>query len=98
MGTTNKIKPGSFIHPQGLDDQRVVIHPFADRISKPPGFWIFGEFSTVGPDDPPYPVKFIQNDHRHGRLKNLDRKSTRLNSSHRCISYAIVSLTKKKTN
>src|SRR5437764_14748627 len=31
--------------------------------------------------------------HRHGRL---DRKSTRLNSSHRCISYAVFCLKKKK--
>src|SRR5437879_7174111 len=28
---------------------------------------------------------------------NLDRKSTRLNSSHRCISYAVFCLKKKKT-
>src|SRR5437764_8244890 len=28
----------------------------------------------------------------------LDRKSTRLNSSHRCISYAVFCLKKKKTN
>ena len=27
----------------------------------------------------------------------LDRKSTRLNSSHRCISYAVFCLKKKKT-
>src|SRR5437764_10724476 len=30
-------------------------------------------------------------------LKNLDRKSTRLNSSHRCISYAVFCLKKKRT-
>src|SRR5437762_14036852 len=30
-------------------------------------------------------------------LKNPDRKSTRLNSSHRCISYAVFCLKKKKT-
>src|SRR5437879_10380456 len=29
-------------------------------------------------------------------LTNLDRKSTRLNSSHRCISYAVFCLKKKK--
>src|SRR5437764_10393952 len=28
---------------------------------------------------------------------NRDRKSTRLNSSHRCNSYAVLSLTKKKS-
>src|SRR5437879_11659924 len=30
------------------------------------------------------------------RNKSLDRKSTRLNSSHRCISYAVFCLKKKK--
>src|SRR5436189_2965486 len=30
------------------------------------------------------------------RNKNTDRKSTRLNSSHRCISYAVFCLKKKK--
>src|SRR5437763_17171421 len=39
----------------------------------------------------------------HDRLKLLDieledRKSTRLNSSHRCISYAVFCLKKKKVN
>src|SRR5437763_2149995 len=31
-----------------------------------------------------------------GRLHFIDRKSTRLNSSHRCISYAVFCLKKKK--
>src|SRR5437763_17178093 len=31
-------------------------------------------------------------------VKNSDRKSTRLNSSHRCISYAVFCLKKKKIN
>src|SRR5437764_4833900 len=31
------------------------------------------------------------------RKSALDRKSTRLNSSHRCISYAVFCLKKKKT-
>src|SRR5437879_11449182 len=33
----------------------------------------------------------------HGKLGE-DRKSTRLNSSHRCISYAVFCLKKKKKN
>src|SRR5437879_9287503 len=36
-------------------------------------------------------------DWRHrGSIAALDRKSTRLNSSHRCISYAVFCLKKKK--
>src|SRR5437763_16846141 len=34
--------------------------------------------------------------HRGGRADGEDRKSTRLNSSHRCISYAVFCLKKKK--
>src|SRR5437764_5939098 len=33
---------------------------------------------------------------RIGRTADRDRKSTRLNSSHRCISYAVFCLKKKK--
>src|SRR5437762_6117915 len=32
-----------------------------------------------------------------GLLDNVDRKSTRLNSSHRCISYAVFCLKKKRS-
>src|SRR5437879_10806532 len=32
----------------------------------------------------------------HILMRNRDRKSTRLNSSHRCISYAVFCLKKKK--
>src|SRR5437879_8233934 len=33
-----------------------------------------------------------------GFIRNKDRKSTRLNSSHRCISYAVFCLKKKSWN
>src|SRR2546422_1953966 len=35
---------------------------------------------------------------RHGRVAHIDRKSTRLNSSHGYISYAVFCLKKKKSN
>src|SRR5437762_5608049 len=43
----------------------------------------------------------IDHDHAHSMKQktlglSLDRKSTRLNSSHRCISYAVFCLKKKK--
>ena len=41
-------------------------------------------------------VKTIKNCQSYFVLTNLDRKSTRLNSSHRCISYAVFCLKKKK--
>src|SRR5437879_8300031 len=34
----------------------------------------------------------------HARRRRSDRKSTRLNSSHRCISYAVFCLKKKNNN
>src|SRR5437763_10089909 len=37
-------------------------------------------------------------EHRVGVRGGLDRKSTRLNSSHRCISYAVFCLKKKKNS
>src|SRR5437763_11503746 len=49
---------------------------------------------------PPRPKLFRQSSAMHGtgpnrRAAELDRKSTRLNSSHRCISYAVFCLKKK---
>src|SRR5437762_7312728 len=51
-------------------------------------------------------LKFSQGKYRQAKLdlgntkeeikKDIDRKSTRLNSSHRCISYAVFCLKKKK--
>src|SRR5690625_6353045 len=42
---------------------------------------------------PPYDVA-----RRRGEIKNVDRKSTRLNSSHVAISYAVFCLQKKNTH
>src|SRR5437879_10469978 len=38
----------------------------------------------------------LSRSHVLSRIASLDRKSTRLNSSHRCISYAVFCLKKKK--
>src|SRR5437763_12011013 len=54
-----------------------------------------------------HPVEVIEKAHEvglmnlhvpaeYGGLDRVDRKSTRLNSSHRCISYAVFCLKKKK--
>src|SRR5207247_4520170 len=51
----------------------------------------FVTFTTNRPDDGPY-VTITFND-----TPILDRKSTRLNSSHEWISYAVFCLKKKKT-
>src|SRR5437764_7561159 len=51
----------------------------------------------------PGAIMFVAHHHHGGPLRpsniaaqGLDRKSTRLNSSHRCISYAVFCLKKKK--
>src|SRR5437764_9594953 len=41
------------------------------------------------------PVQFLWESFLFWLMKRLDRKSTRLNSSHRCISYAVFCLKKK---
>src|SRR2546426_2314437 len=43
-----------------------------------------------------YPVKSLAGDPHDRELRALDRKSTRLNSSHLVISYAVFCLKKKK--
>src|SRR5437763_12168928 len=45
-------------------------------------------------DDPPHGPRSGRTFHQPRRRR--DRKSTRLNSSHRCISYAVFCLKKKK--
>src|SRR5437764_9346976 len=49
----------------------------------------FGEFGDI---------TFARRVVRSARVSFSDRKSTRLNSSHRCISYAVFCLKKKKRN
>jgi len=45
------IEPASRIQPDGLDHERVVIHPFADGVAVPPRLRVLGEFSPIRPDD-----------------------------------------------
>src|SRR3712207_7478738 len=69
-------------------ERRVVAHPgVSSKISaSSAGIWGSGWCRTV---TPPSPV---------GSQMRLDRKSTRLNSSHANISYAVFCLKKKTTN
>ena len=63
MRTAHVIEPSSVIRPSGLDHQGVVVHPLAYRIPEPTRFRVFGGFSSVGPDDPPYLVELVEKDH-----------------------------------
>src|SRR5258708_29351236 len=62
----------------------------------------FGPMKPIGLTDPrtgrpPYAVVQLRQDNLAGDHYSLDRKSTRLNSSHQIISYAVFCLKKKKT-
>src|SRR5258708_26471097 len=48
--------------------------------------------------EPQQVLRFLRHLHRLGRDRGRDRKSTRLNSSHQIISYAVFCLKKKKRN
>src|SRR2546430_10843998 len=51
---------------------------------------------TAVDDDPPNPARFEER-LVDGQIGEIDRKSTRLNSSHSQISYAVFCLKKKKS-
>src|SRR5437764_5324862 len=54
------------------------------------------EFSTHSSLSCPGALLWVENSASEIELLQTDRKSTRLNSSHRCISYAVFCLKKKK--
>src|SRR2546430_12631121 len=64
---------------------------------------LFRSQNTFSPDPNrigqpfPVPIRLLQDDSAPGRCDLADRKSTRLNSSHSQISYAVFCLKKKKT-
>src|SRR5260370_11267957 len=71
--TPSPIDPRSVIQPNGLDDKRVIIHPFANRIAVPPGLGIFGKLAAVGPDDPPNLAERVHDQNLQRRLNDLRR-------------------------
>src|SRR5437762_11130926 len=56
------------------------------------------DIAVVARGTPAHKVRVVQAFQRRGRVVAIDRKSTRLNSSHRCISYAVFCLKKKISN
>src|SRR5437764_4372394 len=72
-----------------VDDSRERHPPSGDAQRGPTG--PNARLSTLG-----QPACVAENDHAALSGRTGDRKSTRLNSSHRCISYAVFCLKKKK--
>src|SRR5437763_10705315 len=65
-------------------------------IRRPPRSTLFPYTTLFRPAAAPVPGDPPPGSIPAGRLRREDRKSTRLNSSHRCISYAVFCLKKKK--
>src|SRR5437879_5612513 len=86
--------------------RRTILHDIADEhalrlgdpeLSSQLRSQILNRDTKPATNDLPRPYQLIHNSARQiaGHRKPKDRKSTRLNSSHRCISYAVFCLKKK---
>src|SRR5437879_6779546 len=86
-----RLPPTSTLFPYTTLFRSVQHRPRAARFRGPEGSdrRCLGDLEL--PDDDVHPIEAL--DH----AASGDRKSTRLNSSHRCISYAVFCLKKKKT-
>src|SRR5471032_1297079 len=67
-------------------------------IRRPPRSTLFPYTTLFRPPRPAAPARPGRAPRQRRRLRARDRKSTRLNSSHITISYAVFCLKKKKTN
>src|SRR5258708_13412032 len=78
---------------------RSTLFPYTTLFRSQPHFRISGrEISQWRPSLRLLPEKLRQEQRENGTRPLLDRKSTRLNSSHQIISYAVFCLKKKKTH
>src|SRR5574341_1696069 len=66
-------------------------------IRRPPRSTLFPYTTLFRSDWPEYETAFLALMHDRGFPGTVDRKSTRLNSSHQLISYAVFCLKKKKS-
>src|SRR5437762_14162511 len=92
--------PNTSISSETLSYLAFVLCFFFSLFRRPPRSTLFPYttlFRSRCPDQQPdLPVPGVVSQ-RHGAGIPQDRKSTRLNSSHRCISYAVFCLKKKNT-
>src|SRR2546430_10890998 len=93
------------------EDPSVTVSPVpSDPVVRYDGIWVAGLHAEAFPQ-PPQPDPFLplgaqvasgvpsaSATHRLAQARAQDRKSTRLNSSHSQISYAVFCLEKKKTS
>src|SRR5699024_12357271 len=99
---TSQIPAPSTIYPLSLHDALPIFHPCNSIINRPlyvieegGGIRIIIQICTIFPD---FRGDVIHIDRASYFIRGTDRKSTRLNSSHVSISYAVFCLKKKKTH
>src|SRR5258708_32920720 len=81
-------------HPS-LIDQAHLLDELLGVVNVPNGVWIDEQGMIVRPPEPAYPRRPTSFRRLDSARQDLDRKSTRLNSSHQIISYAVFCLKKK---
>ena len=85
---------------EGRGILRTLSHEMRTPLNNIIGFADMMSAEMLGPMSHPQYREYAEDIRKSGQsildLLNEDRKSTRLNSSHRCISYAVFCLKKKK--
>src|SRR2546422_2138457 len=87
--------------PRRIGEAPVPEEPGGEQFGRPPGSRVRSGVEPMAPaevDEPVHVLLVVVDDafHRVERHREADRKSTRLNSSHGYISYAVFCLKKKK--
>ena len=79
---TCRVEPSPIVEPDRIHDQSVPF-PVADGIAEPGGVYILGVASAIGVNDAEGALVLKEDGHHRGRLHDLERHETRLNSSRR---------------
>src|SRR5437879_688918 len=101
IGVVTQLQPGKFIlHTDAGTDLLILLSDQVSVLRVPPGAKDLSAASKITVGDigsgDRVLVRGRVSDEQKSMLAVSDRKSTRLNSSHRCISYAVFCLKKKK--
>src|SRR5436189_3578679 len=101
---TNRTTPGTFLHlpseepanQEELDDMRKNAYLVVWWMSQVPYAAVFDNRVAAEAAASVRNALMVTLSGGDAKIDSVDRKSTRLNSSHRCISYAVFCLKKKK--
>src|SRR5258708_40065486 len=84
------IQPGSVVHPNRLRPERAAVYPLAYRVAPPPWVGVFGKRAPVRPDDAPFLVELIQDEHLVRSMNDLARSEIMKNDSRKPLGIADV--------